>query len=197
MPRLNLKKIKPMKFIKDNIVEIVLMATGLIFFIQPTYSNVKISFTLLFIGSFLILFLYKEPERMKQFNYPSFEAANFFPKNTNKVYYFREKKMSTEERFNQKLENFKNGIIDLKEMNFSMSDKIVFGLIIWTLVLFFITATNQFEIYFVIIFLSILVTKEFTNVFTTSVLKKRMNVFIIVFIMAYLYIVTQKFLMIP
>ncbi len=200
IPIVSLKKIKQenlKRFFQGNIVEIILLIIGFLFIIHPTILNLKISFTLLVIGSFLILLLYKEPGKSEQSIYPAFKIASFNHNNPKMIYYFKEKtKIALRKRIIQKLEDMKNQNINLKNIQFTVSDKITFVLIIWTIILFMITQSIPLEIYFILIFISLLSIKELTNTFTTNLLKKRINVFIFVFLMAYSYIITQKIIVI-
>jgi hypothetical protein len=169
--------------------------TGFLFLINPTNLNQKISFTFLIIGAFLILLIYKEPKKSENLASPAFKVASTNFENPKMIYYFKEKnKITNWKKFIQKFENFKN--IRLNNIKFTQSDKITFALIIWTIILFILTQSIPLEIYFILIFISLLSIRELTNTFTTNILKKRINVFIIVFLMAYSYIITQKIIVI-
>jgi hypothetical protein len=73
-----------------------------------------------------------------------------------------------------------------------MSDKITFILIIWIVLLFAITSNVPIEIYYVLIFLSLIIIAEFVNTIISNKLKKRINVLIFVFLVVYSYLVIKK-----
>jgi predicted RNA-binding Zn-ribbon protein involved in translation (DUF1610 family) len=73
-----------------------------------------------------------------------------------------------------------------------MPEIISLSIIIWTLFLFFITPETDFGVFFVCMFLGMLAAKELTDRFTTTHFKKRMNVFIFVFLIGTVLIITQK-----
>ena len=72
------------------------------------------------------------------------------------------------------------------------SEKIALILSIWVVFLFFITSETQIEILFVLTFIGMLIVKELSDEYTTRNLKMRMNVFISIFLIAYIAIIAQK-----
>lgn len=66
------------------------------------------------------------------------------------------------------------------------------SIIIWASILYLITNEADFGIFFVCIFLGILVVKELTDTVTTIQFKKKMNMFIIVFLIGTILIIAQK-----
>ena len=111
---------------------------------------------------------------------------------TSSYFFKEEKKKPLGKRVNKKIVDLKNQIIQLKNISPTISDKITFVLIIWTLILFVVTTSTRIEIYYVLIFLSLIATKELSIPFATDHLKKRINLFIIVFLGAYLFIFVQR-----
>jgi hypothetical protein len=102
--------------------------------------------------------------------------------------------MTTETRRLQRIENNKsiqNGYSQ-KNIEIIMPRIIAFGIIVWILVLFSLTNKTDFGIFFICVFLGILAVKELTNRFITSQLKKRTNIFIYLFLIGTLIIITQK-----
>jgi hypothetical protein len=73
-----------------------------------------------------------------------------------------------------------------------MPEIISFSIILWTLFLFFITSQIDFVIFFICVFFGILVAKELTDGFTTIHLKKRINIFLFVFLIGTILIIAQK-----
>jgi hypothetical protein len=73
-----------------------------------------------------------------------------------------------------------------------MSEKITLFVAVWIILALFITGDADLEIFFVLILVGMLVTKEFTDRFTTVHIRHRMNVFILLFIMVFILIVGKK-----
>lgn len=73
-----------------------------------------------------------------------------------------------------------------------MSEKITTVIAAWILAVLFITGDANLEIFFVLIFIGVLITRELTDVFTTINLKDRMNIFIYIFILVFIVIVGKK-----
>jgi hypothetical protein len=65
-------------------------------------------------------------------------------------------------------------------------------MIIWVLVIFFITKEARFDIFFVLIILGALMINELTHEFTTIQIKNRLNILIFGFIIIFLTIMVQK-----
>lgn len=140
----------------SNIIGIILVIIGFVFLFNPTYLNLKISFTMIFIGCLLIFMI----------------SETSIPKRISDS-------------------QIKRNIDSIKKIGLLRSEKITLIIIIWTLFLFFITSGTDIELFFICIFLGILVIKELTDKFTTVHLKKRMNIFIFVFLIAYIIIIVQ------
>ena len=73
-----------------------------------------------------------------------------------------------------------------------MSEKITLFIAIWIIVVLFITGDSNLEIFFVLILVGMLVAREFTDRFTTIHIKQRLNIFILMFIIIFMVLVTRK-----
>jgi len=73
-----------------------------------------------------------------------------------------------------------------------MSEKITLVIAGWILLVLFITGDSNFEIFFILIFIGVLIVRELTDIFTTNNLKDRMNIFIYLFILVFILIVGKK-----
>jgi len=73
-----------------------------------------------------------------------------------------------------------------------ISEKITLVIAGWILLVLFITGDSNFEIFFILIFIGVLIVRELTDVFTTINLKDRMNIFIYLFILVFILIVGKK-----
>ena len=79
-----------------------------------------------------------------------------------------------------------------KKIRLSMSDTITLTLVIWIIFLFFITGDTDLEVFFVLIFIGMLVVKELTDELITIRLKHRMDGFIYVFLITFIWIIGEK-----
>lgn len=75
-----------------------------------------------------------------------------------------------------------------------MSEKITLIITIWILIVLLITGNTNLEIFFILIFIGVLIIRELSDVFTSTNLKDRMNLFIYFFIIIFIIIVGQKIL---
>ena len=73
-----------------------------------------------------------------------------------------------------------------------MSEKITLFVAVWIIVALFITGNADLEIFFVLIFVGMLIVKEFTDRFTTVHIRHRMNVFIYIFAIVFIVIIGKK-----
>jgi len=73
-----------------------------------------------------------------------------------------------------------------------ISEKIALILSIWVLIVLLITGDANFEIFFILIFIGVLIAREISDVFTTINLKDRINIIIYMFIIVFIVIVGQK-----
>lgn len=158
--------------ISDHLIELILFTIGLIFLIQPTMNNIKISFTLMLISSILFFLMTGEREETTTKNSPS----------TTKPYFKR--RLHTPIII-KKIKAFQQKILDIP-----LSNRISIILILWTLFLFIIT--TNLEIYFILIFIGVLITRELTDLYTSNMYKKRLNAYIIIFLFTYIVLITQK-----
>lgn len=67
-----------------------------------------------------------------------------------------------------------------------ITEKITLIITAWIVVVFFITGDTDLEIYFVLIFMGVLVVRELTDVFTTDIIKKKMDFFIYMFLIVFI-----------
>jgi hypothetical protein len=68
-----------------------------------------------------------------------------------------------------------------------LSEKITLFVALWIIVALFITGNADLEIFFILIFVGMLIVKEFTDRFTTVHIRHRINIFI--YINAIIFIV--------
>ena len=73
-----------------------------------------------------------------------------------------------------------------------MSEKITLIIMAWILVVLCITGDANLEIFFILIFIGVLIVRLLTDVFTTSNLKERMDMFIYIFIIIFIVIVGKN-----
>ena len=157
-------------FTKSNVIELALISIGVVFLFNPTLSNIKKSFTLILIG-FILIFILSEKD-----------SANRFQTRTPKP---------SSANVNRKPGTRLN-LDYVKKIRLSISDKITLTLVIWILFLFFITSDVELEAFFVLIFIGMLVVRELTGELTTIRLKHRMDGFIYLFLMAFIWIIGEK-----
>jgi len=75
-----------------------------------------------------------------------------------------------------------------------MSEKIALVISIWILFVLLITGDANLEIFFILVFIGILIIRELTDIFTTTNIKDRMNLFIYIFLIVFIVIVGKKVL---
>ena len=73
-----------------------------------------------------------------------------------------------------------------------LSEKITLVIILWILLVFLITNDTDLELFFVLIFIGILIMRALTDVYITTTLKHRLNLFISLFIGVFIVIVGNK-----
>lgn len=73
-----------------------------------------------------------------------------------------------------------------------MSEKITLFVAVWIIVALFITGDADLEVFFVLVLAGMLITKEFTDRFTTVLIRHRMNIFIFLFIIVFILVVGKK-----
>jgi len=69
-----------------------------------------------------------------------------------------------------------------------ITEKITLIITAWIVVVFFITGDIDLEIYFVLIFIGVLVVRELTDVFTTDIIKEKMDFFIYMLLIVFIVI---------
>lgn len=159
--------------IRSNVIGSVLMITGLILIIIPDPLNITLNFT-----SILNRLLMNPNSLNIKIGFALILIGLFlilliYEKIPKGIPYTR-------------------GEFDSKKKRLLMSEKITMVLSIWILLLIFITYTASLEILFILLFIGTLVTKELTDEFTAPNLKKRLNIFIIIFLIAFIAIISQK-----
>ncbi|MDG6219563.1 MAG: hypothetical protein QCI00_09015 [Candidatus Thermoplasmatota archaeon] len=166
-------KNKIVRFLSDNLIELILISIGLAYLIDPTIANIKISFTLILIATFL-LFLMTGEDELTPYSEKDYQTSDPFFKRKPHTHPFIKKIRSTAERIR----------------SIPLSNRISIVLILWTLFLFIITA--EIEIYFILVFIGVLITRELTDLYTSDLYKKRLNAYIILFLLAYVVLIGQK-----
>jgi hypothetical protein len=73
-----------------------------------------------------------------------------------------------------------------------ISEKITLVIALWILLVMLITNDTDLELFFVLIFIGVLIIRALTDVFITTTLKHRMNLFIYLFIVVFVVIVGNK-----
>jgi hypothetical protein len=73
-----------------------------------------------------------------------------------------------------------------------ISEKITLAIAGWIFIILLITGTANLEIFFILIFIGVLIIRELTDVFTTTNLKDRMNLFIYIFLFIFMVIVGKN-----
>jgi len=201
--RINKKRLptlNPKQLIINNIVELLLIIFGIIFIFTFTEANIKIGLTLILIASFLLLLMTDEPKKNNQLG-----PIQPFPKKQTHAqpasYYLKKhntKTLPLQKQINSITRKIKTTfqkdrlkrMVNLRNIHLTLNDRITITLISWTLLLFIITA--DIEIFFVLIFLGILITKEMTDIYTTKTFKTKLNVYIFTFLFIYGILISQK-----
>ncbi len=155
------------KTIINNPIESLIIIIGLLFFIVPTLESIKIAITLVLIGSILLL----------------------FPTTTTKTLTKKTPPPPHQTRINA----IKTQLIDIKN-RLSIQETISILLIIWILFLFMITTTQQLDIYFILIFIGFLLTKELASNILPQKTQSHLTIYILIFLIAYIYLIIQKVL---
>ena len=192
------------RFLMENLVELLLTSVGLFFISTLTLGNIRIGFTLILIASFMMFLMiegFKSTDYSVDSRFLSYLAQS--PRKQASLFYIKEKKYNPETKkytvFYKKIITHFTSLKNIYEKihnyrftykSFSLSDRIAIVLIAWTLFLFVITA--DLEIYFILIFIGILITKELTDIYTTDSFKTRLNAYIIFFLVTYIILIYQK-----
>ena len=72
------------------------------------------------------------------------------------------------------------------------SEKIALVIAIWILIALIITRDIDYELFFVLVFIGVLIIRALTDIFITTTLKHRMNLLIYIFIIVFSVIVGNK-----
>jgi hypothetical protein len=73
-----------------------------------------------------------------------------------------------------------------------ISEKITLIIALWILLALLITRDTDFELFFVLVFIGVLIIRALTDVFITTTLKHRMNLLIYAFIIVFIIIVGNR-----
>lgn len=73
-----------------------------------------------------------------------------------------------------------------------MSEKITLFIILWIIIMLFITGDAALEMFFILIFLGLIIAKELTDRYTVAHLKIRMNLFVLVFLLVFIVFMGKK-----
>lgn len=73
-----------------------------------------------------------------------------------------------------------------------IAEKITIFIAAWIIVMLFVTGDADIEVFIILIFIGLLIAKEFTDRFTTAELKYRMNIFIGAFLIIFVAAVVKK-----
>jgi hypothetical protein len=73
-----------------------------------------------------------------------------------------------------------------------IAEKIIIFIAAWIIVMLFVTGDANIEVFIFLIFIGLLIAKEFADRFTTAELKYRMNIFIGVFLIIFVAAVAKK-----
>ena len=128
------------KILTDHFIALLLLCIGLLYLTHPTLENIKISFTYILIGTFLIFLMNNRLETTH--NLQQNDAA---PSPQNKI---RTKKNLMKEHIQ---------LLPQKIRSLPLSTRISIVLILWTLLLF--ALISDIELYFILVFIGILVTR--------------------------------------
>jgi len=80
----------------------------------------------------------------------------------------------------------------IKKMRLPMSEKIALTLIMWILLMFFITRESDLETFFILILIGMLIVKEFSYEYISTRFINRLNIFIFIFVIVFIAIEVKK-----
>jgi len=75
-----------------------------------------------------------------------------------------------------------------------MAERITLFIAAWVVAMLFVTGDTDIEAFIILIFIGLLIAKEFTGRFTTIQLKHRMNIFVGVFFIVFVVAIVKKIL---
>ena len=165
------KIFKMIKNLYDNIIGLVFLAIGLLYLIPSTFHDIRISFVFIFIATTLFFLFIGE-----------YETRPYLQKHYIPPYYERKFQRDS---FRKNLQTTSQKIRSIP-----FSNKISIVLILWTLLL--IVFITDIEVYFALIFLGILIAREIADFHTSNMYKKRLNAYIIIFLLVYIVLISQK-----
>ena len=73
-----------------------------------------------------------------------------------------------------------------------ISEKITLFMAVWMVIIFFLTIDAIFEIFFILIFIGVLIVKVFTDRFTITSLRIRMNILIFLFFIVFSLLIGKR-----
>ena len=161
------------KILTDHFIALLLLCIGLLYLTHPTLENIKISFTYILIGTFLMFLMNNRLETTH-----NLQQNNAAPSPQNKI---RTKKNLMKEHIQ---------LLPQKIRSLPLSTRISIVLILWTLLLF--ALISDIELYFILVFIGILVTRELTDNHTSNTYKKRLDAYLVIFLITYIALLSQK-----
>lgn len=154
------------QILTENIIEIILCIIGLFYLTQPTIHNIKISFTLILISTFLIFLL--TDKKVPTHGVDKTDA-------TTPVYFEKTLQVAP---------------LRKKMQSLPFSNTICLILILWVLLLFILV--KDLEIYFILLFVGILITREITDQYISNTYKMKLNAYIIIFLATFIILIGKK-----
>jgi hypothetical protein len=73
-----------------------------------------------------------------------------------------------------------------------MSEKITLVISVWIIFVLLVTSNHDIELFLILIFIGILIIREITDIFSTTDIKDRLNLFIYIFMIVFIIIVGKK-----
>ena len=73
-----------------------------------------------------------------------------------------------------------------------ISEKITLFMAIWMVIIFFLTINAILEIFFILIFIGLLIVKVFTDRYTLTPLRIRLNILIFLFFIVFILLITKR-----
>jgi len=154
------------EMLTSNLIEIILFLIGLFYLTQPTMLNIKIGLTLVLIATFL-LFLLNDTQQ------PTLDT---------------EETDSAKPVYVEK--NILKESLRKKIRSLPLPNTICLILILWTLFVFVVV--NDLEIYIILLFIGILITREITDHYISNTYKMKLNLYILIFLVTYVVLISQK-----
>jgi|GEM_PF-2542052 len=73
-----------------------------------------------------------------------------------------------------------------------ISEKITLFMAIWMVIIFFLTINAILEIFFILIFIGLLIVKVFTDRYTLTPLRIKLNILIFLFFIVFILLITKR-----